>query len=217
MVFENSEKNFKLSESIISIVKSQNPKIEDVEDIMLELADSWGFEVPPSYQLRDTTNSNYQPFVDLTTQKNLDYFNINDIDDPEGDYKFVVEFIDDIRMDKHKNLVLYIDFQYANSVNGFRPLKLSEQQKAILDDVKERLKLIGCNSIYEWSPRLLDDGEGLWKVTVEVPIKFQPETVISSLDGLSKDFIKDFNQFVKDYSIDKGGQVKLSNLIRRVR
>ena len=33
----------------------------------------------------------------------------------------------------------------------------------------------------------------------------------------SKDFIKDFTKFVKDYSIDIDGQVKLSNLIRRAK
>jgi len=54
-------------------------------------------------------------------------------------------------------------------------------------------------------------------MTISLPVKFQPENVITSLDGFSKDFIKDFTQFVKDYSIDVDGQVKLSNLIRRVK
>ena len=77
----------------------------------------------------------------------------------------------------------------------------------------ERLKSIGCEIDYEYTP----EGSSLWKMTISVPVKFQPENVITSLDGFSKDLIKDFTQFVKDYSIDTDGQVKLSNLIRRAK
>ena len=216
MIFENLDKTCKLSDSTISIIKAQNPKVEDIEDIMLEVSDSWGFEVSPWYKIKEPKSNH---FVELTTQKVLDYFGMSegDFDDPEGDYKSAIEFIDDIRTGKKKNLVLEIEFQYANEMNGYKPLKQTDEQRGVLSEVESRLKSMGCEVDYEFSPEGSSLGEGLWKIMIEVPIKFQPETVISKLDGFSGDFIKDFNQFVKDYNIDKGGQVKLSNLIRRAR
>ena len=74
MIFESLDKHFKLSESILKRLKVQNPKINDAEDIMLEVTDSWGFQVPPSYMLRDSSNPQNQQFAELRSQKNLDYF-----------------------------------------------------------------------------------------------------------------------------------------------
>jgi len=219
MIFESLDKHFKLSESILKRLKVQNPKINDAEDIMLEVTDSWGFQVPPSYMLRDSSNPQNQQFAELRSQKNLDYFGMGegDFDEPEEDYKWTIEFIDDIRKGKRSNLILDIEFQYANENNGFKPLNQTDEQKQILAEVEERLKSIGCEIDYEYTPEGSSLGQGLWKMTISLPVKFQPENVITSLDGFSKDFIKDFTQFVKDYSIDVDGQVKLSNLIRRVK
>lgn len=223
MIFESLEKHLKLSESILKRLKAQNPKINDVEDIMLEVTDSWGFSVPPSYMLRDSTNPQNQPFAELRFQKNLDYFGMGegDFDEPVEDYKWTIEFIDDIRRGKRSNLILDIEFQYANEHNRFKPLSQTDEQKEILSEVDERLKSIGCEIDYifkrEYTPEGSSLGEGLWKMTISIPVKFQPENIITSLDGFSKDLIKDFTQFVKDYSIDTDGQVKLSNLIRRAK
>ena len=219
MIFESLEKHFKLSESILKRLKAQNTKINDVEDIMLEVTDSWGFSVPPSYMLIDLTNPQNQPTAELRFQNNLDYFGMGegDFDEPEEDYKSTIKFIDDIRSGKRSNLVLDIEFQYANEHNGFKPLSQTDEQKEILSEVDERLKSIGCEIDYDYSPEGSNLGQGLWKITISVPVKFQPENVITSLDGFSKDLIKDFTKFVKDYSIDTDGQVKLSNLIRRAK
>lgn len=219
MIFESLDKHFKLSQSILNELRGQNKIIEDVEDIMLEVGDSWGFEVPPSYELRDSSNPQNQHYAELRTQKNLDYFGMDegDFDEPVEDYKWTIDFVNDIRSGKRNKLILDIDFQYANDSNGFKPLKLSDEQKKTLDEVEERLKSIGCEVDYEYSNDGSNLGPGLWKIRVSVPVKFQPNKVISGLDGFSKDFIKDFTKFVKDYSIDIDGQVKLSNLIRRAK
>jgi hypothetical protein len=215
MIFESLEKHFKLSESILKRLKAQNTKINDVEDIMLEVTDSWGFSVPPSYMLRDSDIDS----AELRFQNNLDYFGMGegDFDEPEEDYKSTIKFIDDIRSGKRSNLILDIEFQYANEHNRFKPLSQTDEQKEILSEVDERLKSIGCEIDYEYTPEGSNLGQGLWKMTISVPVKFQPENVITSLDGFSKDLIKDFTQFVKDYSIDTDGQAKLSNLIRRAK
>ena len=189
MIFESLDKHFKLSQSILNELRGQNKIIEDVEDIMLEVGDSWGFEVPPSYELRDSSNPQNQHYAELRTQKNLDYFGMDegDFDEPVEDYKWTIDFVNDIRSGKRNKLILDIDFQYANDSNGFKQLNQTDEQKQILAEVEERLKSIGCEIDYEYTPEGSNLGQGLWKMTISLPVKFQPENVITSLDGFSKE------------------------------
>lgn len=218
-IFESLEEQVQLNESIIQELNKQNPIIEDVEDIMQEVGDSWGFTIQPGYTLRTGTNPNEQQFAELWTKASLDYFGMGegDFDDPEEEFEWNLKFIDDIRRGIRKDILLDISFQYASEVNGFKPLKETEEQKQILSEAIERMESIGCKIEREDSPEGSALGTGLWKITVKVPVKFKPSKTLTSLDGLSKDVIKDFKTFTQKWSIDTNGQEELSDLIRRAR
>lgn len=53
---ESIDDNFNLCESILELIKSQNPIVEDVEDIMLDIQDSWKITVIPWYELSLTND-----------------------------------------------------------------------------------------------------------------------------------------------------------------
>jgi hypothetical protein len=218
MILESVDKQLVLSGQIIAKLKEQNPIISDAEDILLEINDSWGFTVTPNYVLLDSTNPANMPQLDLWTTSAFDYFGMGegDFDEPEEDYKWSKVFLDNIRTGKTKSLILEIQWQYANESNNFEYLKQTNEQKEIFNEVKERLESLGC--VVSQSPSVVRDIDysGLWSINIKIPVKLQLDAKISKLDSLPTSIIKDFEQFIKDYNIDSDGQVKLSNLIRKI-
>lgn len=91
---ESIDDNFNLCESILELIKSQNPIVEDVEDIMLDIQDSWKITVIPWYEL-SLTNDDGTSDVEIKTRSSFSYFGMND-----GDY-------DDIDYE-HEQFILYI-------------------------------------------------------------------------------------------------------------
>lgn len=214
---ESIDDNFNLCESILELIKSQNPIVEDVEDIMLDIQDSWKITVIPWYEL-SLTNDDGTSDVEIKTRSSFSYFGMNDGDYDDIDYEHeqFILYIRNIMSGVYDKIELNIDYQYPNDSNNFKPLPITDDIEKELSEVKERLKSLNCTMEREDSPKNSSLGEGLWKVRVNVPIKLNISSNLSKFDGLSDKIISRYNDFIKKYKIDSNGQVELSNLIRDV-
>lgn len=214
---ESIDDNFNLCESILELIKSQNPIVEDVEDIMLDIQDSWKITVIPWYEL-SLTNDDGTSDVEIKTRSSFSYFGMNDGDYDDIDYEHeqFILYIRNIMRGVYDKIELNIDYQYPNDSNNFKPLPITDDIEKELSEVKERLKSLNCTMEREDSPKNSSLGEGLWKVRVNVPIKLNISSNLSKFDGLSDKIISRYNDFIKKYKIDSNGQVELSNLIRDV-
>lgn len=214
---ESIDDNFNLCESILELIKSQNPIVEDVEDIMLDIQDSWNITVIPWYEL-SLTNDDGTSHVEIKTRSSFSYFGINDSDYDDIDYEHeqFILYVRNIMSGVYDRIELNIDYQYPNDSNNFKPLPITDDIEKELSEVKERLKSLNCTMEREDSPKNSSLGEGLWKVRVNVPIKLNISSNLSKFDGLSDKIISRYNDFIKKYKIDSNGQAELSNLIRDV-
>jgi hypothetical protein len=217
LIKEGIEDNFNLCESLLELIKSQNPIIDDVEDIMLDVQDSWGITVTPWYEL-SLSNDDGTSDVEIKTRSSFSYFGMSegDYDDIDYEHEQFILHIRNIIDGVYDKIELNIDYQYPNDSNKFKVLPITDDIEKELSEVKERLKSLNCTMEREDSPKNSSLGEGLLKVRVNVPIKIDIAPGLSKLDGFSDKVISRYNEFVKKYKIDLNGQAELSNLIRDV-
>jgi hypothetical protein len=208
------QRNLDFYSDILNKLKDQNPNIDVVEDIMLEVTDSWGGSISIGYQLHNKTDDTW---LDITSKDYMDYFGMteDDFDDIDDDYKWSIDYISKIRIGEYKDLFLKLHYQYPSESHGWEPIEINDERKEVLQEVEERLKSINCKIEYKYSKGISKEIEnGLWELKVIIPIKLNIGNKISKPDGASNKFIKDFDAFIKDYKIDDKGVDRLSNLIR---
>jgi hypothetical protein len=213
---ESIERQIELETDILNKLKEQNPNIEIVDDIMIEVADSWGGTVVPYYGLFNKTDSKY---LELHTKEVVRYFDFNDGDLENITDNHFSDYLSNIRSGKYKDLILKIDYQYPSEQNGWKSVILTDERKEVLSDLEERLKYFNYDVEYEYGDVGLpndsvENSKRLWKLSISMPVKLNLGNKISRLDRVSKNFIKDFETFVKDYKIDDKGVDRLSNLLR---
>ena len=217
LIKESLERNLDYYSDILNKLKEQNSIIDLVEDIMLEVTDSWGVEVSVGYELHNTIDST---FLEITTKDYMDYFGMteDDFDDIDDDYQWSIDYISKIRSGEYKDLFLKLHYQYPNDNHGWEPIEINDERKEALHEVEERLKSLNCKIEYKYTKGINKEiGNGLWELKVFIPVKLNISNKISKSDGVSKKFIKDFDAFIKDYKIDDRGIDRLSNLIRSVK
>lgn len=222
LIRENLQQNFEIGSHILDLLKSQNDIINDVEDILLEVQDSWGIDVKPFYNLKDTESKDS---IEIKTPEVFSYFGMDesDYDDLDSDYQDSINFIENVRKGVYNKLEIDVDYQYPNNSNSFKALDINDDNRGLLEDVSERLRSIGCEVKFEVSKgsnrgylhmKNLSDFSLLWKIIISIPVSLSVGNKINNLDGLSNEVIKKFNDFVEDYKIDDKGQYILSDIIR---
>jgi predicted DNA-binding protein len=208
------QRNLDFYSDILNKLKDQNTNIGVVEDIMLEVTDSWGGKVSIGYELHNTTD---EMFLEITTKDFMDYIGMteDDFEDIDDDYQFSIDYISRIRRGEYKDLFLKLHYQYPSEINGWEPIEINDERKEVLQEVEERLKSLNCKIEYKYSKGIQKQIEnGLWHLEVIIPVKLNISNKISKSDGVSNKFIKDFDSFIKDYKIDDKGVDRLSNIIR---
>lgn len=210
LINENLDKHFEIGEYILNLLRTQNPIIDDVNDIMIEVSDSWNINVVPYY----TIFAENVYYLELKNQKSFSYFDMSEssYEDLDDEYQHSIDFIRNIRNGNYKKIKLVIDYQYANHLNNFESLLPSDEQKKILSEIEERIESIGCKMKYEF----VNNTDRLWKVYVEIPVNLKLSKKIDNLDGISNKTIKKIYDFIKSYKIDDIGQEILSEIIREI-
>ncbi len=214
LIKESFERNLNLYSDILNKLKDQNPDIDNVEDIMLDVTDSWGGKMSIGYELYNTIDNRY---LEITTKDFMDYMDITegDFENINDDYEWYIDYISKIRNGDYKDLLLELHYQYPSHNNGWEPIEINDERKEVLQEVEERLKSLNCKIKYKYSKGIENKIEnGLWHLKVVIPVKLNMGNKISKYDGASNKFIKDFDTFIKDYKIDDKGVDRLSNLIR---
>lgn len=227
LIRENLQQNFEIGSHILDLLKSQNDIINDVEDILLEVQDSWGIDVKPFYNLNIEFRNAIKNSIEIKTPELFSYFGMDESDyghhHLNSDYQDSINFIEDVRKGVYNKLELEMTYQYPNYSNGFKSLDIDDEMRKLLTDVGDRLRSIGCevkfevskvnNTKYELSDNL-NDFASLWRIIIGIPVRLSVGNKLGKLDGLSNEVIKKFNDFVKDYKIDDKGQYILSDIIR---
>jgi hypothetical protein len=211
------QRNLNFYSDILNKLKYQNPNIDVVEDIMLEVIDSWNGKVSIGYELHNGIDYTY---MEITTKEFMDYMGTteDDFEDIDDDFKWSVNYTSKIRKGEYKDLVLKLHYQYPSENNGWEPIEINDERKEILQEVEERLKYFNCEIKYKYSKGINKVVEnGLWHLEVLIPVNLSISNRINKSDGFSNKFIKDFDSFIKDYKIDDNGVDRLSNLIRSIK
>jgi hypothetical protein len=217
LIKENLQRNIDIYDDLLIKLREQNSIINIVEDIMLEVIDSWDATVIPGYKLHTSSDSIW---LDLTTKEYMDYFGMTeeDFDDIDDDYKHFIKYVSNIRNGKYKGLMLKIHYQYPSVINEWEPIDINSERKEVLLEVEERLKSLNCKIEYNYNKGIIKEVEnGLWDLKVLIPVNLSISNRINKSDGVSNKFIKDFDSFIKDYNIDGRGIDRLSNLIRSIK
>lgn len=205
------EKHFELGSSLIQTIKKQNPIIDDIYDIMIEIMDVTGIIVP-FYMLyiEDSKEG-----VEIITSDFWEYFGMSeaDYDNLEEDYTNLISCIDKLRKNT-TSIDIECSYQFANVSNQFKALEIDVDIKSILDEAEIRLRSIGCDVKYEYDS---SPNNGLWKIDITTPIKIKLDNSLNKLDGIPDRGIKDFKKFINDYKIDTTGENILSNIIRSIK
>lgn len=204
------DKHFEIGDSIITQIKNQNPIIDDIYDIMLDIMDVSNIIVP-SYAINVGSGE-----IGINTKDWWEYFDMSeqDFDNLQGDYIDIINFIDNLRDNKIGNINIRCEYQFSNASNGFKALEITDNIKSVFNDVESRLVSIGCNVKYEYSGLNV---KALWKIDITTPIKIKIINNLSVLDGISDVNIKDFRKFIMDYKIDNNGESEISSIIRKIK
>lgn len=209
------QRNLDIYSYILNQLKIQNPDIENVEDIILDIIDSWESRIVFGYELHNSVDDTW---MDFSSREFMDYMGMveADFDSPDSDYRHNNQYLSKIRSGEYENLTLKIHCQYPSEVNGWEPIEITPERKQVISDVEERLKSLNSSMEFKYSNgirRKIDNG--IWHIKVLVPVKLKLDNRISLLDGVSNKFIKDFDSFISDYKIDHIGVDRLSDIIRR--
>lgn len=214
------EKHFQLSSNLLQKLKQQNPIIDDIYDTMLEVMHE-SCEIVPIYTL---IVDNYRIY--MHTEESWNHFDLNqsDFDDLGEEYKDYIELLNIIRNNKHKDIYLEAEYQFANPKNGFSPLELTDRIKSLINNVIEKLINMECEikcqsgeGKFDILPiTSVDDYNSVYKFDIKIPITLEIENKLSLLDNIPNHILHDYSGFIKDYNIDTNGQSRLANIIRDV-